>query len=172
MVVSFFDVSIRMRVERSRDARAAAEIWARATAARDGRTEPAVGAALAGVRRRLAQGGVLDLAFVADRAVGFTVLVGPELVYLAVDPGSWGAGVGSRLLAHVDEVGEAAGYESLDLWVIDDNSRAVEVYRRAGWLPTADLKESGGRTERRLVRALRRGPAGSRSVPVAKGDPL
>ncbi|MEU4690348.1 GNAT family N-acetyltransferase [Actinoplanes sp. NPDC023714] len=141
---------------RSRDAVEAARIWARAAAVRDGLAPPsALASSLAGVERRLAQGGVLYLARVGDRAVGFAVLVGPELVYLAVDPDVWGAGVASRLLAHVDEEALRAGFESLELWVIDDNVRAKAVYERAGWTPTGDLQDAGGRAERRLVKQLR-----------------
>ncbi|MEV6343242.1 GNAT family N-acetyltransferase [Actinoplanes sp. NPDC051851] len=139
---------------------AAAGIWARATAVRDDLAGPADPAAkLPGIQRRLAEGGTLHLALREETTVGFTVLVGDpagrlELVYLAVDPPAWSTGVSAALLTHVDDHARAAGCTGLDLWVIADNHRAVRVYERSGWLPTEDVKVSGGRRERRLTREL------------------
>nr|BFE73485.1 hypothetical protein GCM10020092_067860 [Actinoplanes digitatis] len=56
-----------------------------------------------------------------------------ELFYLAVDPGDWGTGVGTRLLRGVAEHARAIGRERLELWVIADNERAIAVYERSGW---------------------------------------
>jgi GNAT superfamily N-acetyltransferase len=161
----FLSFGVTIRIERSADALVAAGIWARATAERDGSPSASLARCLPGVRRRLAEGGLLDIAYRGDVAVGFTVLVGRELVYLAVDPAAWGGGVAGRLLAHVDEVGIRSGFDSLELWVIAANERAVGVYTRAGWVPTEHVKESGGRTERRLVKRF----AGASSA-VASGD--
>ncbi|RAK28791.1 acetyltransferase (GNAT) family protein [Actinoplanes lutulentus] len=96
------------------------------------------------------QGGVLHIAYRGSEAVGFTVVVGAELVYLAVDPHSWGSGVGSALLAHVDAEARVAGFSELELWVIAGNERAIAVYERAGWTRTSNVKNG----ERRLVRQL------------------
>ncbi|MEU8244286.1 GNAT family N-acetyltransferase [Actinoplanes missouriensis] len=81
-------------------------------------------------------------------------VIGGGLVYLAADPDARGGGVGGRLLAHVDELARSAGRSELSLWVIDDNARALAVYERAGWVRTDELKQAGGRRERRLVRRL------------------
>ncbi|WP_433831031.1 GNAT family N-acetyltransferase [Actinoplanes sp. CA-015351] len=138
-----------LRIKRSDSVRTAAAIWARATARRDG--QPAsVESQLPGVRRRLAQGGVLHIAFRGEDAVGFTILVGAELVYLAVDPQAWGSGVAGALLTHVDDQARLAGISDLELWVIAGNERAIAVYERAGWTRTSDVTSG----ERRLVRKL------------------
>ena len=145
-----------------------AGIWARAVARRDGRNGPAdVDAAVPGVRRRLAADGATllvahcDEGVVGFAAVGHRPLCAPdpgglELFYLAVDPAAWGAGLGAALLAAADEHARATGRTCLELWVIDDNTRAIEVYLRAGWEPTDDVvgDPTSGRPERRLVRRL------------------
>ncbi|GLW31937.1 GNAT family N-acetyltransferase [Actinoplanes regularis] len=140
--------------------RAAASIWARATAERDNLLGPApLEEKLPGIQHRLSTAGSsLHVAHLRGEAVGFVLVVTGEavleLVYFAVDPESWGAGVGRRLLTHVDDLARLAGIGSLELWVIDDNERAIQVYERSGWTPTEDLKISAGRLERRLVKSL------------------
>ncbi|GAB1688586.1 hypothetical protein KRM28CT15_03890 [Krasilnikovia sp. M28-CT-15] len=143
--------------------RAAASIWARATARRDSLLVPApVEEKLPGIRHRLStDAGSLHVAHLRGEAAGFALVVAHEsvleLLYLAVAPEAWGAGVGSSLLAYVDNLARVAGVNSLELWVIDDNERAVQVYERSGWKPTEDLRISTGRLERRLVKELSRG---------------
>ncbi|GGK18649.1 hypothetical protein GCM10010124_09070 [Pilimelia terevasa] len=142
--------------------RTAAGLWAAAVARRDHLPAPApVEEKLPAIRRRLSTGaGSLHIARVRQRAVGFALLVTREpvleLVYLAVAPEAWGTGVGRGLLAYVDARARAVGVGELELWVIDDNERAVRAYRRSGWRRTADLQVRGspGRPERRLVRKL------------------
>ena len=140
--------------------RDAAGIWARARARRDGTTSPtSVDAAEAGVRRRLAlEGAALLLARQDERMVGFA-LVAPrpetlELFHLAVDPSAWGHGLAAELLRAVDSRAGVVGRTTLELWVIDDNQRAVGVYERAGWTRTDQTERdpTSGRIERRLVR--------------------
>jgi GNAT superfamily N-acetyltransferase len=144
------------------DTRQAACIWARAKARRDRAPEPeSVEQALPGVRRRLAlDGSTLLLARRDDRALGFA-LSAPraatlELFYLAVSPDDWGVGVAALLLAAVDEQARSRGCEQMELWVLDDNTRAIMVYGRAGWVRTDELVRdpASGRVERRLVRRL------------------
>ena len=143
--------------------RAAAAIWAQATARRDG-TEPRDAAqTLPGVRRRLELDGAALLVARADgEPVGFAI-VAPrtsslEVFYLAVAPRAWGGGIGGVLLAAVDEQARALGHASLELWVIADNDRALAVYQRAGWTVTDDVQRTGSgdssAVERRLVRHL------------------
>jgi ribosomal protein S18 acetylase RimI-like enzyme len=153
---------IRIGPDDSAEARhAAAGIWAHATAQRDNREPASIETTLPGIQHRLtAEAGSLHIARLHGAVVGFVLLVARatvlEVVYLAVAPESWGAGIARRLLTYVDRRARAAGISSLDLWVIDDNTRAVRVYERSGWRSTEDLKvrSSAGRTERRLVREL------------------
>ncbi|MCP3800560.1 GNAT family N-acetyltransferase [Allokutzneria sp. A3M-2-11 16] len=144
------------------DVREAAAIWARATARRDEEPEPAtVEQAMPGVLRRLSlDGAKLILARRENRAVGFA-LVAPrpetlEVFYLAVDPDAWGGGVGSQLLREVDEHARAIGRDTLELWVINDNERAIGVYERAGWVATDEVSQDTpeARPHRRFLRHL------------------
>ncbi|PWW59604.1 GNAT family N-acetyltransferase [Actinokineospora spheciospongiae] len=142
--------------------REAAAIWARAKAHRDRDPEPAtVEATAPGIRRRLSlDGAKLLLAQRDGRPAGFA-LVAPrertlELFYLAVDPDAWGSGVGTRLLRDVEEHAREVGREVLELWVIDDNERAIGVYERAGWVGTDEVERdpASGRLERRFLRRV------------------
>ncbi|GID97524.1 GNAT family N-acetyltransferase [Amorphoplanes digitatis] len=136
-----------------------AAIWARAKARRDGDPEPAtVEETAPGIRRRLDLAGArLLLARRDGRPVGFALFAPRartlELFYLAVDPGDWGTGVGTRLLRGVAEHARAIGRERLELWVIADNERAIAVYERSGWAGTAEVKRdpASGRLERRFL---------------------
>lgn len=132
-------------VRGSGDIDAAAQIWAEATAARDGDAEvadlsvsrPVIEAVLA----RSPDSFVL-IARTADGSVsaGF-VAVSPsgegraEVSYVGVRPGSWGRGVGELLLRHVGARLAAGGYRNAELQVYVDNSRAVALYERLGWRP-------------------------------------
>jgi GNAT superfamily N-acetyltransferase len=140
----------------------AAEIWALAKARRDQEPGPPDGqAAVPGIRRRLAlPGAELHVVRRDGLAVGFTVFAprvqSLEVFYLAVHPDHWGAGVARRLLTIVDERARTLERFLLELWVIDDNERAVGVYERAGWVATGALKQEApdARVERRFVRRL------------------
>jgi len=80
-----------------------------------------------------------------------------EIFYLAVDPDAWGCGVGSHLLLSAEDHARKIGRETLELWVINDNQRAIRVYERSGWLGTDEVKRAtpSGRLERRFLRHLR-----------------
>ncbi len=140
----------------------AANIWACATAKRDNLVAPApVEEKLSGIRHRLStDSGSLHIAHLRGDAAGFVLLVTHatvlEVVYLAVAPEAWGSGIARGLLAYADDQARALGISSLELWVIDDNVRAVQVYEQSGWRRTEDLKisSSTGRPERRLVKDL------------------
>lgn len=159
------DPDVLVEVTTSPDAAAvrdAAAVWARATARRDGTTSPtSIDTAEAGVRRRLAlEGAALLPARQDERMVGFA-LAAPrsetlELFHLAVDPSAWGRGLASELLRAVDSRARVLGRTTLELWVIDDNARALDVYERAGWSRTDQTQRdpASGRIERRLVRHL------------------
>lgn len=139
-----------------------AAIWARATTSRDPDREPAtVNRVLPGIQRRLRiAGATLLLARRDGHPAGF-VLVAPravtlEILYLGVDPEAWGSGVGTGLLLAAEGHARAIGRAVLELWVIDDNERAVRFYRRSGFTSTAETARapSSGRLERRFVRHL------------------
>jgi ribosomal protein S18 acetylase RimI-like enzyme len=140
-----------------------AVIWARAKARRDQDPEPATAEdTMPGIRRRLAiDGATLLLARRDGDPVGFT-LVAPrartlEVFYLAVDPDAWGGGVASELLLRAEAHARAIGRDTLELWVINDNERAIGVYERSGWLGTEEVKRdtSSGRLERRFLKQVR-----------------
>jgi ribosomal protein S18 acetylase RimI-like enzyme len=137
----------------------AAQIWAEATAARDGDDEvpgldvsrPVIQSVLDRSSRAL-----LLIARSADgTAAGFAVIeplggrneAVAEVSYVGVRPRLWGQGVGERLLLEGQGVGErllleigqrlkTAGYASVELSVYVDNRRATALYERVGWLPT------------------------------------
>ena len=77
-----------------------------------------------------------------------------EVFYLAVDPLAWGSGVASRLLLSVEKHAQDMGRDILELWVINDNERAIRAYERSGWLGTdAVMRDAAsGRIERRFLR--------------------
>lgn len=146
-------------IEDSLEARLiAAGIWARATALRDQLLKaPSAQDKLAGIEAALVgEGSRLILARMASDAEGFAILVPREMttevVYLAVDPDSWGRGVGSALLGFIRRFADGAAVD-LELWVIADNERAVRTYERAGWVGSSDLKvrNASGRVERRFT---------------------
>ena len=138
----------------------AARIWATSTARRDDKPEPApVESALPIIERGLrTPGSTLHLASRGAEAAGFAVVVprddGLEILYLGVDPSAWGAGVAGRLLRDVTDHAVETARTRVDLWVYDDNKRAVDVYRRHGWLETDEARfhATSGRREQRFVK--------------------
>lgn len=140
----------------------AALIWARATALRDRRPEPSTGEEkMPGIQRRLGVAGAkLLLARRDDAYVGFALFApheeNLEIFYLAVDPDSWGNGVANALLIGAEEHARAIGRAVLELWVINDNDRALGVYARSGFVDTEQLHydESSGRLERRMIKEI------------------
>ena len=139
--------------------RHAARIWAAATAFRDGDPAPAtadealpiIDGALTG------PGAALLLAERDGCVVGFALLTCHEqtvqVQYLGVDPAAWGSGVGAALLTAVASHAARAGARRLELWVYEDNDRAVSLYLRAGWNPTDEARQHriSQRRERRYI---------------------
>lgn len=130
-------------VRGSRDIDEAAQIWAEATAARDGSQDVAG----LGVSRPLIEA-LLDRsadAFVLVATSGDGTVVGfaavepaaeagrAEVSYLGVRPGSWGHGVGELILRELRVRLAAGGYRGAQLLVYADNGRAVALYERLGW---------------------------------------
>lgn len=143
--------------------REAARIWALAKARRDQSPEPdPVKKTLPGIQRRLDLAGAeLILATGGEGSVGFTLFAPREdtveIFYLAVAPDSWGSGVAGALLASVENYARNISRGILELWVISDNERAMNVYERAGFIGTDQLQDfdGPGRSERRMVKHLR-----------------
>lgn len=110
-----------------------------------------------GIQRRLDLAGAkLLLAQREGQCVAVT-LFGPqaqslEIFYLAVAPEAWGQGVAGRLLAAAEDHARSLGRAALELWVIDDNHRALEVYLRSGFAGTQQSKSdaASGQVERRM----------------------
>ncbi|HEX6874373.1 MAG TPA: GNAT family N-acetyltransferase [Nocardioidaceae bacterium] len=142
---------------------AAASIWAAATARRDDLPSPVPAETkLRGIQQTLMLAGAsLHLAWRGSNPCGFAVLLPTgtslEIRYLAVASDAWGTGVGLDLLSHVLEHARVNGFATIDLWVIDTNTRAIGLYERGGWLRTDDLKSQieTRRIERRFVHRVR-----------------
>ena len=129
----------------------AAQVWAEATAARDG--DPDVAPVefsrpiLAGVFGQ--PGAVLVIALDEDeQVVAFAVAqplladAGPgmpakaaEVQYVGVQPELWGTGLGRRVVQRLCAELAADGFLEAQLLVYADNSRAVSLYHQLGWRP-------------------------------------
>jgi ribosomal protein S18 acetylase RimI-like enzyme len=122
---------------------AAAQLWAEATAARDGDDEiapldlsrPLIRSVLDGSPRSL-----LIAADDGDELVGFAAIepwasesATAEIRYVGVSPRAWGAGVGRQLMAAVPGLLAQVGFEDAVLRVYVDNTRAVRLYESLGW---------------------------------------
>ena len=53
---------------------------------------------------------------------------------ISLDQAYWGLGIGTALTDACIECARQAGYEQLELEVVEDNVRAVSLYRRAGFV--------------------------------------
>jgi ribosomal protein S18 acetylase RimI-like enzyme len=122
------------------------QIWAEATAARDGHDEvpgldvsrPVIQCVLDRSSRAL-----LLIARSADGTAGFAAIeplaggsnVVAQVSYVGVRPRLWGQGVGERLLLEMRWRLRAAGYARVELSVYVDNRRAAALYERLGWRP-------------------------------------
>jgi GNAT superfamily N-acetyltransferase len=141
----------------------AAEIWAEATAARDGDPEVAplevarplidrVVNSSADSLLLIAVGDGRDpLGFAAAEPVGRQHEHCAELRYLGVRPQAWGAGVAGQLLGVLRNELRSRGFVEAPLWVYCDNRPAVDLYRRKGWQRSPDVRvhPHSGRREQR-----------------------
>jgi GNAT superfamily N-acetyltransferase len=129
----------------------AAQVWAEATAARDG--DPGVVLVefsrpiIAGVFGQ--PGAVLVIALDEDdQAVAFAVAEplladaepgmpaeSAEVRYVGVRPELWGTGLGRRVVPYLCAELAADGFLEAQLLVYLDNSRAVSLYQQLGWRP-------------------------------------
>jgi SAM-dependent methyltransferase/GNAT superfamily N-acetyltransferase len=126
---------------------AAAQIWAEATAARDGDDDvpglddsrPIILGVLDRSDRALlliarSADGVAG-GFAAVEPVGGTSKVRAQVSYFGVRPGMWGHGIGGWLLRDLQRRLKAEGYTHAELSVYTDNRRATALYQRLGWRP-------------------------------------
>lgn len=141
----------------------AAEIWALATAARDGVMPAPIELARAVIDEALDQVGPSALLVAGDGTgviAGFAALHlagnAAQLTYLGVHPQSWGRGIATALLKGVEEEAARAGLTSIQLLVYVDNLAAVRSYERAGWSVVGDPRPHPrtGRLEQRYERVL------------------
>ncbi|NNE74281.1 MAG: GNAT family N-acetyltransferase, partial [Acidimicrobiales bacterium] len=56
-----------------------------------------------------------------------------EILQLYVDPDHWGRSYGRTLLAVGTRALHRSGCDTAELWVLDGNNRAIDLYERAGW---------------------------------------
>lgn len=125
---------------------AAALIWARATATRDGDAEVAsldearpviaqvLGASPRSVLVVAEAGGGQTVAFAAVAPVPGSEEIA-ELQYLGTDPSAWGTGAARDLLTALPALLRERGFAQARLSVYADNERALRLYESMGWVP-------------------------------------
>jgi GNAT superfamily N-acetyltransferase len=64
-----------------------------------------------------------------------------EIASFYVLPALWGRGVGRHLMTGAKDSLRAAGFLSATLWVLDTNVRAMDAYRRLGWMPDGAVQD-------------------------------
>jgi GNAT superfamily N-acetyltransferase len=69
-----------------------------------------------------------------------------ELRALNVLPTAWGKGLGAALIDHVQDRVEVTGAARVELWCIEENHRARELYERCGFDCDGRKRESSGLT--------------------------
>lgn len=150
---------------------AAAQIWAEATAARDGDPDVApLELSRPVIQHVLGEpGGFLLIAERDGVVVGFAAVAPTgagvaELHYLGVGPRFAGAGVGKTLLGALPGELTLSGFTEAALKVYVDNFRAVRLYETAGWRPRGapSVHPRSGRLEQeyrlKLQHRCRTGP--------------
>ena len=123
----------------------AAQIWAEATAAREGDDDvPGLDVArpvIQGVLDRSPRSFLLIARSADGTAAGFAALeprpgadeAVAQVSYLGVRPRMWGQGIAGRLLQELRARLKAAGFARAELAVYVDNVRATALYERLGW---------------------------------------
>jgi ribosomal protein S18 acetylase RimI-like enzyme len=71
--------------------------------------------------------------------VGYSTVVGNELVHLFVDPDHAGNGIGRTLLGAAEREMSDAGHRTLELHTMVGNTPAIGLYESAGWTVTDRL---------------------------------
>lgn len=142
-----------MRIDETRadaDVDAAAQIWAEATAARDGEDEVADLADSRPIIQAVLDRSPDSMLLLARSDHGTPVAfaaVEPaseqgdplaELAYFGVNPHLFGQGAGGDLLRELRRRLVARGYQRAELLVYTGNIRAIRLYERLGWQPCGD----------------------------------
>jgi GNAT superfamily N-acetyltransferase len=148
----------------------AAQVWAEATAFREGDPEvaPLEGSRpiIAGVMDRPRS--VLVVALDEERQVTAFAVAAPvladahlpagtaEVQYMGVRPERWGAGLAHRVMELLCSELAQDGFTDAQLWVYVSNRRAVSVYEHLGWQPQASPRphRRTGKPEQRYRRVL------------------
>lgn len=73
------------------------------------------------------------------RVVGYSTVIGHELVHLMIDPEHAGRGVGRTLLAAAEQLMADAGHTTFELHTMVGNVPAIALYESAGWQMTDRL---------------------------------
>ena len=125
----------------------AAQIWAEATAARDGLPQTGQIDTSWRMIHELIGGSARSLLLVAIAAdgtcVGFVAVAPvsveePDLAdvhYVGALPALWAGGIGRQLMQELPERLRSAGYLGAQLVVYVDNVRAVQLFEHLGWQP-------------------------------------
>ena len=147
---------------------AAAQVWAEATAARDGDPDVAPLALSRPLIAKVVGSSARSLLAVARDAEGLVLgfaavepLADPDgrrasVRYLGVRPEFWGQGIAGSLLEALRRSLPDQGFTSAELCVYTDNDRAVRTYRRHGWEAQPQIRPhpSSGRREQRYKLTL------------------
>lgn len=102
------------------------------------------GASDAHVKSYVEQGGVHCLSQ-DGRIIGLSILDGPTVDLMMVDPGHHRRGLGRLLLRHAEET-LLAQYSTIRLETFPDNARATAFYEACGWV-LGNRLESEGQTK-------------------------
>ncbi|MEU3301692.1 GNAT family N-acetyltransferase [Streptomyces sp. NPDC006678] len=100
------------------------------------------GASDAHVKNHLERGGVHCLVGEEGRIIGFTILDGPTIDLMMVDPDHHRRGLGRLLLRHA-EAALLAQYSTIRLESFADNAAANSFYEACGWLHGDRLSGEG-----------------------------
>src|SRR5688572_16951640 len=121
-----------------------ARVWSAATAARDGDPDPAgLEAARVPIMAVSSErDSVFVVGVVAERVVAFA-LAAPstshgvreaDLRFVGVAPDRWGEGLGTRVLGGLVTRLASMRYSAVQLLVYADNTSAIGLYERLGWI--------------------------------------
>ncbi|MGH3661999.1 MAG: GNAT family N-acetyltransferase, partial [Micromonosporaceae bacterium] len=94
------------------------------------------------VKNHLERGGVHCLISQESRIIGFSILDGPTVDLMMVDPEHHRRGLGRLLLRHA-ETALLGQYSTIRLESFADNSAANSFYEACGWLPGGRLTGEG-----------------------------
>ena len=135
-------MSLDVRLGEPRDVDGAAQVWARATAKRDGEQAiPPLEAAKSVLLDSLQHERSMFVVVAGEggEVLGFATAEPAseprvaEVRYVGVDPGCWRSGVGRMVRARLADELASAGFRSAQLLVYADNHPARRLYEEMGW---------------------------------------